>query len=117
MPEVRRKVVPRAVYFDFDKADIRSDARATLDEAIRLIKEFGYAAVICQGHTDSMGTEEYNEGLSLRRAGSVRDYLVDGGISPSAITIEGFGETRPVATNDTADGRQQNRRVELQVSE
>lgn len=116
-PVVRKRVVPRAVYFDFDKSNIRPDAEATLDEAIRIIKEFGYTAVVCEGHTDSRGTDAYNQDLSLRRANAVRDYLIAGGIPASGITIEGYGESRPVATNDTDDGRQQNRRVELQVSE
>jgi outer membrane protein OmpA-like peptidoglycan-associated protein len=116
-PVVKRKLVPRAVYFDFDKSNIRPDAEVTLNEAIRIIKEFGYTVVVSEGHTDSRGTDEYNYDLSLRRANSVRDYLIDGGISASAITVEGFGESRPVATNDTDDGRQQNRRVELRVSE
>lgn len=116
-PVVRRKVVPRAVYFDFDKSNIRPDAEDTLNEAIRIIKEHSYKVVVCEGHTDSRGTDEYNQALSLRRAGSVREYLIAGGIPASAITIEGFGESRPVATNDTDDGRQQNRRVELRVSE
>lgn len=116
-PVVRRKVVPRAVYFDFDKSNIRPDAEDTLNEAIRIIKDTGYRVVVCEGHTDSRGTDEYNNALSLRRAGSVRDYLIAGGIPASAITIQGFGESQPVATNDTDDGRQQNRRVELRVSE
>jgi outer membrane protein OmpA-like peptidoglycan-associated protein len=116
-PVVRRKLVPRAVYFDFDKSNIRPDAEVTLNEAIRIIKEFGYTVVVCEGHTDSRGTDEYNQALSLRRASAVREYLIAGGIAGSAITIEGFGESRPVATNDTDDGRQQNRRVELRVSE
>ena len=116
-PVMKKKVVPRAVYFDFDKSNIRSDARSTLDEAIRIIKEQGAPVVICQGHTDSRGTEPYNEKLSVRRAQAVKDYLVKGGVPASSIRIEGFGETRPVASNDTNDGRQQNRRVELQLME
>jgi OOP family OmpA-OmpF porin len=114
---VKRKVVPRAVYFDFDKSNIRPDAEVTLNEAIRIIKELGSTVVVCEGHTDNRGTEAYNQDLSLRRAHAVRDYLIAGGIPASAITVEGFGESRPVATNDNDDGRQQNRRVELRVSE
>jgi outer membrane protein OmpA-like peptidoglycan-associated protein len=114
-PPVKRKLVPRAVYFDFDKSNIRADARATLDEAINIIKTEGYTAVIAEGHTDSVGTDQYNQALSMRRARSVRDYLIKGGVPAANIQVEGFGESKPVASNDTADGRQQNRRVELRV--
>jgi outer membrane protein OmpA-like peptidoglycan-associated protein len=114
-PPVTKKVIPRAVYFDFDKSNIRPDARATLDEAIRILQEEPGQIVICEGHTDSVGTDAYNMRLSLRRANAVRDYLIKGGIAPQNIKVEGFGESRPVATNETAEGRQQNRRVELRL--
>lgn len=114
-PPVSKKVVPRAVYFDFDKSNIRPDARATLDEAIRILKAEGSQVVIAEGHTDSRGTDGYNEALSMRRARAVRDYLIKGGIPAKDIKTEGFGETKPVASNDTDEGRQQNRRVELRL--
>jgi OOP family OmpA-OmpF porin len=114
-PPVRRKIVLRGVHFDFDKSTIRADARPVLDEAIATLKQEGGIAVIAEGYTDSVGTDAYNMKLSQRRAKAVRDYLVTGGISPRRITAEGFGETHPVASNDTADGRAQNRRVELRV--
>lgn len=69
-----------------------------------------------EGHTDSTGTEEYNQRLSEQRAQSVREYLVDQQVPAAAVTAFGFGESMPVSTNDTAEGRQQNRRVELVVS-
>jgi outer membrane protein OmpA-like peptidoglycan-associated protein len=69
-----------------------------------------------EGHTDSVGTDEYNQRLSENRANSVRDFLVHEGTNTSSIAARGFGEYQPVATNDTAAGRQQNRRVELIVS-
>jgi outer membrane protein OmpA-like peptidoglycan-associated protein len=69
-----------------------------------------------EGHTDSVGTDEYNMDLSVKRATAVRDYLVQQAIQPGSITARGFGESRPVASNDHAAGRQQNRRVELIVS-
>jgi OOP family OmpA-OmpF porin len=71
--------------------------------------------VISAGHTDAVGTDQYNMRLSLRRANAVRDYLIAGGISASRIRAEGFGESQPVASNETAEGRAQNRRVELRV--
>jgi outer membrane protein OmpA-like peptidoglycan-associated protein len=114
-PPTKKKIVLRGVHFDFNKATIRADARPVLDAAIATLKREGGIAVIAEGHTDNVGTAAYNTKLSQRRAKSVRDYLVAGGISPRRITFEGFGESRPVASNDTADGRAQNRRVELRV--
>jgi OOP family OmpA-OmpF porin len=114
-PPVKKKIVLRSVNFDFDKAAIRDDAKPVLDEAISTLQAEGGVAVIVQGHTDSIGQEKYNQGLSERRAKAVQDYLIAGGIDASRITKQGFGETQPVASNDTADGRAQNRRVELHV--
>jgi len=114
-PPMKKKIVLRGVHFDFDKATIRADARPVLDEAIATLKQQGGIAVIAEGHTDNVGTDAYNMKLSQRRAKAVRDYLVAGGISPRRIAVEGFGESHPVASNDTADGRAQNRRVELRV--
>ncbi len=114
-PVVKQKIVLRAVHFDFDKAVIRPDAVPVLDEAVEVLKAQGGVAVIVEGHTDSVGSEAYNKKLSLRRADSVRRYLVKHGIPADRVTTEGFGESRPVASNDTADGRAQNRRVELRV--
>jgi outer membrane protein OmpA-like peptidoglycan-associated protein len=115
-PPVGKKIVLRGVNFDFDKSNIRADARPILDEAISTLQREGGVAVITEGHTDAVGTDTYNQQLSLRRARAVRDYLVRGGITESRIRVEGFGESRPVATNETADGRAQNRRVELRVT-
>lgn len=111
----KRKIVLRGVHFDFDKATIRSDARPVLNEAIATLKQEGGVAVIVEGHTDSKGTDAYNQNLSERRAIAVRDYLIAGGISPRRITAEGLGESMPVASNNTDDGRAQNRRVELRI--
>jgi len=116
-PVARKKIVLRGVNFDFDKSAIRSDAKPVLDAAIQTLKEEGGVAVIAEGHTDAVGSDAYNQRLSMRRADAVRDYLVAGGISASRIKVEGHGESRPVATNDTEDGRAQNRRTELRVSQ
>ena len=87
-----------------------------LDEAARTLKEEkDIELVIVEGHTDGVGSEGYNMKLSRRRAEAVRGYLVDHGIAPSRIRAEGFGKSRPVASNDTAEGRAQNRRVELHI--
>jgi len=114
-PPAKKKIVLRSVHFDFDKATLKPEAKPILDEAIQVLKREGSVDIIVEGHTDSIGTEEYNLGLSRRRAGTVRTYLVDHGIASSRITAEGMGESKPVASNDTADGRAQNRRVELHV--
>lgn len=115
-PPAKKKLVLRGVNFDFDRADIRPDARPVLDEAIAVLEQEGGVAVIAEGHTDSDGSDEYNEGLSLRRAEAVRDYLVAGGIGADRISVRGFGESRPVADNDSDDGKAQNRRVELRIA-
>ncbi|HEY8518263.1 MAG TPA: OmpA family protein [Candidatus Binatia bacterium] len=114
-PVTKRKIILRGVHFDFDKSNIRPDARPILDEAIRVLKEEPDIRVRIEGHTDSIGTEQYNLRLSQRRADAVRRYLIDGGIAASRLEAVGKGESQPVASNDTADGRAQNRRAELIV--
>jgi outer membrane protein OmpA-like peptidoglycan-associated protein len=114
-PPAKKKIILRSVNFDFNKATIRQDARPILDEAVATLKQEGSVTIVAEGHTDNKGTEPYNQTLSLRRAKEVRDYLVAGGITADRITVEGFGMSRPVASNDTADGRAQNRRVELRI--
>jgi outer membrane protein OmpA-like peptidoglycan-associated protein len=114
-PPAKKKIVLRGVNFDFNKANIRPDAKPVLNEAIATLKQEGTISIIAEGYTDSKGTETYNQALSLRRANAVCDYLVAGGVSASRISVEGFGESKPVASNATADGRAQNRRVELHV--
>ncbi len=101
--------------FDFDKSNIRPDARPILDEAIRVLQEERDVEVSVEGHTDAIGSIPYNQRLSERRANSVADYLSRGGIRRSRLHTVGYGKTRPVATNETADGRAQNRRVELHI--
>ena len=115
VPAQKKKIVLRSVHFDFDKSVIRSDAVPVLNEAVDVLKAQGGVAVIVEGHTDSVGSDAYNLKLSRRRAAAVRQYLVKHGIPSNRITTEGFGESHPVASNDTEDGRAQNRRVELRV--
>jgi outer membrane protein OmpA-like peptidoglycan-associated protein len=113
---VKKKIVLRAVHFDFNKYNIRRDAIPVLDEAVSVLKQEPSAVgVICAGYTDSIGTEQYNLKLSMRRADAVKNYLVSKGIPASRIKTEGFGESNPVASNDTAEGRAQNRRTELKL--
>lgn len=113
--DVKKKFVLRGVNFDTDKSTIRPDARVILDEAVSTLKAEGEVSIVVEGHTDSRASDTYNEALSERRAQAVADYLESRGIAKSRIQTEGFGESKPVATNDTAEGRAQNRRVELRV--
>lgn len=116
-PTVTERIVLRGVNFDFDKFAIRSDAAVILDEALRILADRSGVRLRVGGHTDWTGTDAYNQGLSERRANSVRDYLVAHGIDPGQFTTAGFGESQPISTNDTREGRALNRRVELNVLE
>jgi OOP family OmpA-OmpF porin len=110
-PPVRRKIVLRGVNFDFDKATIRPDAAATLAEAAQILHEQPGVEVWVDGHTDAIGSDTYNHGLSERRAQAVVNYLAQHGVGAGRLHARGFGESRPVASNETDDGRAQNRRV------
>ena len=101
------------VLFDFDKANIKPEFYGQLDEAARVFEMNPGLKVEVQGNTDNIGTAKYNMGLSLRRANAVLNYLVKRGVDRSRLAARGFGFTRPVATNDTPEGRALNRRVEM----
>jgi len=101
--------------FDFDKYVIRPDARAKLDELVSKLAGVNLEVIVAVGHTDWIGTEAYNLALSKRRADAVKQYLVSKGIEANRIYTEGKGESQPVADNRTAEGRQKNRRVEVEV--
>lgn len=112
---VRQSVVIQAdALFDFDKSVVRPDGKKAIDEALGKLNGVDIEMVIATGHTDSIGTERYNQKLSERRAAAVKAYLVSKGIPASKITTIGKGETQPVATNKTAAGRQKNRRVDIE---
>jgi outer membrane protein OmpA-like peptidoglycan-associated protein len=115
--KARKRIVLRGVNFDFDRADIRPDSAPVLDEAARIIAEMKseIEQLVVEGHTDSLGTDEYNLALSIRRAEAVYRYLVNQGVPPEIMRIEGYGESQPVADNAKEEGRAQNRRVELKV--
>jgi outer membrane protein OmpA-like peptidoglycan-associated protein len=104
------------VLFETGKADLKAGAVAELDELAKFLAKYPDRSVVIEGHTDSVGSEDFNVGLSQRRAESVRSYLMRHGVDRSRVTTEGMGESVPVASNDTAGGRQQNRRVEIIVS-
>jgi OOP family OmpA-OmpF porin len=100
--------------FDFDKSVLRPDARKSIDDALAKVRGVDLEMVIATGHTDSVGSDAYNQKLSERRAMAVKEYLVSKGIPASKITTIGKGESQPVATNKTAEGRQKNRRVDIE---
>jgi outer membrane protein OmpA-like peptidoglycan-associated protein len=110
------KIVLRGVNFDFDKSNIRPDAAVILDEAVRILSGSS-SPVSIEGHTDWIGTDAYNQGLSERRANAVQAYLIEHGVDASRLSTSGYGESRPIASNDTREGRALNRRVELHVQE
>ncbi|KRG68170.1 OmpA family protein [Pseudoxanthomonas dokdonensis] len=106
----------KGVNFDFDKSTLRPDAVAILSEATEILKRYPDLKVEVAGHTDSVGTDAYNQGLSERRASAVYDYLTSNGVDASRLVgPNGYGESRPIDTNDTAEGRAKNRRTELNV--
>jgi len=111
-------IVPRAgalINFDFDSTQIQTESYPLLDEFGKALKSgLADGSFIIVGHTDSVGTTEYNYELSMRRANAVIDYLmVHHGIDPSRLTMKGYGETRPIASNDSEKDRSLNRRVEF----
>lgn len=101
------------VLFGVDSSAVDSDGRQTLEDVSGVLEEYSKTAVIVQGHTDSTGSEEHNQALSERRAESVRRHLVSLGVDGNRLATMGFGETSPVASNDSESGRQQNRRVDI----
>jgi outer membrane protein OmpA-like peptidoglycan-associated protein len=104
------------VLFDVNRYTLRPGAREKLAKVSGIILAHPGLSIAVEGHTDSTGADDYNMKLSERRAQEVRSFLVEEGLGSNTITAKGFGETQPVADNNTASGRQQNRRVELVVS-
>jgi outer membrane protein OmpA-like peptidoglycan-associated protein len=104
------------VLFDTAKFSLRPEAREKLAKVAGIVEGHPGLSLAVEGYTDSVGNDEYNQKLSEQRGGSVRDYLVQQGMAGSSVSSKGFGKTQPIASNDTAAGRQQNRRVELVIS-
>ena len=103
------------VLFDFDKSVVKPDGKSKLDDLSSKMRGVNLEVVIAIGHADSIGSDAYNQKLSVRRAESVKAYLVSKGIEANRIYTEGKGEKQPVADNKTKDGRAKNRRVEIEV--
>ncbi len=114
-PEQQKITLNADVLFDFDKSSLKPEGRTKLDEVVSQMKGLNLEVIIAVGHTDSIGTDAYNQKLSVRRAESVKSYLVSKGVPADRVYTEGKGEAQPVASNKTRDGRQKNRRVELEV--
>jgi outer membrane protein OmpA-like peptidoglycan-associated protein len=104
------------VLFGFDKSALSYEAKTNLDKLVKVLNSYGDTDIELQGHTDSKGSVSYNQNLSVERASAVSNYLSSKGISSSRLTIKGYGETLPKYTNETADGRSQNRRVEFMIT-
>jgi outer membrane protein OmpA-like peptidoglycan-associated protein len=114
-PAAKAKIILRGVHFDFNQDTIRPDSRPILQAAADQLKDNPSVRVIVEGHTDAIGSDAYNQRLSVRRAAAVRDYLEGLGVKGNRMTLRGRGKRQPVASNDTDEGRAQNRRVELLV--
>ena len=113
-----RIILESGVLFAFDKYDLRPDAILILNKVLEVLRYDDYKneAIRIEGHTDSIGSHQYNDELSQKRARSVVDWFVSNGIARSRISSSGYGETQPIDTNETDEGRQKNRRVEIKIS-
>jgi outer membrane protein OmpA-like peptidoglycan-associated protein len=107
--------LPDGVTFDVDSATLKPQFRTTLDQIAQNLSTYPDSLIDVYGHTDSTGSDAYNQGLSERRARTVADYLSMRGVSAARVRSQGYGETMPVATNDTDAGRALNRRVEIKI--
>ncbi|MGD8629263.1 MAG: OmpA family protein [Gammaproteobacteria bacterium] len=116
-PVYTTSTIKAEALFDFDKSTLKPAGKEAITALDNQIKSQGSQVIDINvvGHTDSIGTEEYNQALSLRRATSVKDYMVSEGIDPGIIDVSGKGESDPVASNDTKEGRALNRRVDISV--
>lgn len=113
--EIGNAIVLKNIFFDFDKATLRPESFNELDRLVQLLTENPTIKVEISAHTDSKGSDEYNLKLSQKRAESVVNYLIGKGIAASRLIAKGYGETQPIDTNDTEEGRQNNRRVEFKI--
>lgn len=115
-PAAATKVTYAAdAFFDFDKAVLKAEGKAKLDDLVSKVKGINLEVIIAVGHTDSVGSDAYNQKLSVKRSDAVKAYLVSKGIEKNRVYTEGKGEKQPVADNKTSAGRSKNRRVEIEV--
>ncbi len=114
-PAVRQPISFHSVEFDFDKSNLKPNAKAELDRAVKIMQDNPNVTLELQGNTDSVGTDVYNKKLGDRRAKAVFEYLKSKGINPSRLKTVSFGEGKPIASNATDAGRAQNRRVDMVI--
>lgn len=114
--EVGQTIRLNNIFFDFGKATLKPESNEELDNMVKILNENSKMEIQIAGHTDNVGSDDANMKLSDDRANAVRSYLISKGINETRITAKGFGETKPIATNDTDEGRQINRRVEFTIS-
>jgi outer membrane protein OmpA-like peptidoglycan-associated protein len=103
------------ILFDIDQADLKNQSQTELAKLSGILNKYADTNIMLAGHTDSTGSEEYNLGLSRRRAQSVADYLTTQTVDPARFAVEGYGKSDPIASNDTSAGRAENRRVEVAI--
>jgi outer membrane protein OmpA-like peptidoglycan-associated protein len=103
------------IFFDFDQVTLKPESFPELNRIVKLMGERPAMTVVIEGHADATGTEEYNLGLSKRRAAAVQKYITGKGVDTSRVDIAFFGESRPVESNATKEGRKKNRRVEFRI--
>ena len=115
VPSSEKVTYAADAFFDFDKAVLKPEAKSKLDDLVGKLSSINLEVIIAVGHTDGIGSDAYNNKLSVRRAESVKAYLVSKGIEPNRVYTEGKGKKQPVADNKTAEGRAKNRRVEIEV--
>jgi outer membrane protein OmpA-like peptidoglycan-associated protein len=107
--------MPSGITFAYDKADVQPQFQPTLNDVAQVLAEYPKTYIDVYGHTDSDGSDAYNQGLSERRAQSVATYLSGHGVQSARIATRGYGETQPIASNATEEGKAQNRRVEIKI--
>ena len=115
VPSSEKVTYAADAFFDFNKADLKQEAKTKLDDLVSKTKEINLEVIIAVGHTDSIGGDAYNDKLSVKRAESIKTYLTSKGVEANRVYTEGKGKKQPVADNKTADGRAKNRRVEIEV--
>jgi len=115
VPSSEKVTYAADAFFDFNKADLKQEAKTKLDDLVSKTKEINLEVIIAVGHTDSIGGDAYNDKLSVKRAESIKTYLTSKGVEANRVYTEGKGKKQPVADNKTAEGRAKNRRVEIEV--
>ena len=115
VPSSEKVTYAADAFFDFDKVVLKPEAKTKLDDLVSKTNEINLEVIIAVGHTDSVGTDAYNDKLSVRRAESIKTYLTSKGLEANRVYTEGKGKRQPVADNKTAEGRAKNRRVEIEV--